>query len=265
MIEAEGVSFAYRRPRRFREILRAPLGSSKNHLVLRGIDLQIDVGTRLAILGPNGVGKTTLLKLLGGMIYPDQGHVRAYALDTVVHSTQLRARVGYVLNEDRSFYWTLTGRENLKFFAALNDLHGGAASRQITDLLRGVGLTAAADKRVAEYSSGMRQRLAIARGLLHGPQVLLLDEPTRCLDPAGCAMIRSYLLEWAKESHDRILALTTNDLADVSLICTRYLTVSNGHIADDGPVCEGTAERIQKQAAPPKNERIHDGAQSQLA
>jgi ABC-2 type transport system ATP-binding protein len=247
MIEVYDVDFAYYTPKRYRELITHPFGRGHGRSVLEGVKIHLETGMSAALVGVNGAGKTTLLKLVGGMIYPTRGRVLVHGLDTMVDWRGLRKRVGYVINEDRSFHWRLTGRENLVFFAALGNLYGRAAAMRIDELLVFVGLGAAGDKRVGEYSSGMRQRLAIARGLLNDPDVLLLDEPTKSLDPAGGRMIRKALAEWASRSgRTRALIVATNDAEDVSAMCSVFYMISSGRVTFGGPVVDGTAEGIHR-------------------
>jgi len=253
MIEAVDVDFEYRRPRRYREMIAHPLRRGRGRPVLQGVGMRLEPGVSAAFVGVNGAGKTTLLKLVGGMIHPSRGRISVAGLDTVADAPRLRKQAGYVINEDRSFHWRLTGRENLSFFAALNDCYGDGAAVRIDALLEQVGLSGSGDKRVGEYSSGMRQRLAIARGLLNDPEVLLLDEPTKSLDPEGAQTLRRCLADWAKGSdRKRTVIVATNDAEDVLAMCAVYFVVASGRVSGVKAVMDralGTTHRWTAQAA----------------
>ena len=244
MINVEAVNMQYPIPKRYREYLLHPLRPLRRVEALNRVDLEIDDGDCVALVGPNGAGKTTLLKLLGGLLYPTRGVVKIDGLDTVRHNLSARRKVGLVINEERSFYWRLTGAENLEFFGVLDNLRGSSLRDRIAALLELVGLASAADKRVSGYSSGMRQRLAIARGLLADPEVLLLDEPTRSLDPLGADEIRRLIAGKIHTEKKRTLVVATNQLVDVVDLCTRLLVIHRGGIVSSTRVAKNTAEEI---------------------
>jgi ABC-2 type transport system ATP-binding protein len=241
MIRVETASMCYPIAKRYRDWLLHPWRPRRLAEALRDVDLTIEAGEHVALVGPNGAGKTTLLKLLGGLLYPTRGAVRVDGLDTASHNLHARRRIGLVINEERSFYWRLSGSQNLEFFGALENLRGRALEGRITALLDLVGLAGAADQRVAEYSSGMRQRLAIARGMLADPDVLLLDEPTRSLDPLGAIEIRRLIGGGIHQERSRTLVVATNQIADVSELCERLLLIHGGQIRVEAAV-EGKSE-----------------------
>lgn len=157
----------------------------RSERALDSVTLHVEAGSVVVLLGANGSGKTTLLKLVSSMLLPDAGHVQAGGYDTRTHGAAVRRQVGFAIASERSFFVRLTARENLEFFAALEDLSRAVSRRRIDELLALVGLDSRAAKLVREFSAGMYQRLAIARALLKRPSVLLLDEPSRSLDPAA--------------------------------------------------------------------------------
>ncbi|MCP3915096.1 MAG: ABC transporter ATP-binding protein [bacterium] len=230
MIALEDVTMRYPVPKRYREYLLHPLRAPRRVDALRDVSLQIGDGDRIGILGPNGVGKTTLLKLIGGLLYPSEGSVIIDGLDSTRDNRNARRKVGFVINEERSFYWRLTGIENLEFFGVLDNLPKRTLAARIPRLLDLVGLDDAGTKRVASYSSGMKQRLAIARGLLADPEILLLDEPTRSLDPIGAQSIRELIAGELHEQRRRTLVVATNSLADILQLCDRLNVLSDGRI-----------------------------------
>jgi ABC-type multidrug transport system ATPase subunit len=152
---------------------------------LRDVNLSLPAGSILVLLGPNGSGKTTLLRLISTMLLPDKGRVLVGGRDTRTDPQGVRRQVGFAFAAERSFFPRLTAAENLNFFAALDDIPRTQRPARIAAMLDRTGLSHAPDTLVMNFSSGMYQRLAIARALLKRPEVLLLDEPTRSLDPAS--------------------------------------------------------------------------------
>ena len=191
------------------------------------LDLVLPRGALLGILGPNGAGKTTFLKLLATLLSPDAGRLYVDGRDCAREGRRVRASVGLVTGDERSFYWRLTGRQNLAFFAALHDLDGSRARARIGELAGALGLNELLDARVDSYSTGMRQRLAIARGLLHDPDLLLLDEPTRSLDPEAAASLRDLISRLSSErGHTGVLV--THAPEEARALCTHIATMREG-------------------------------------
>ena len=166
------------------EILRHPL-QQPWATVLDGVSLEVRQGEIFGLLGPNGAGKTTLLKILCTLLLPTAGRATVNGYDVLGDPFRVRQQVGYCLNTERSFYYRLTGRQNLAFFATLNNLTSRVVPTRIEEVLEVVGLNGAAGSPFMTYSKGMQQRLGLARALLTDPAVLLLDEPTNGLDPGA--------------------------------------------------------------------------------
>lgn len=205
---------------------------------LRGVSFQVREGETIGLLGPNGAGKTTLLKTIATLIYPTGGRISLFGRDVSKHQNWARRQFGLVTCDERSFYWRLTGRQNLSFFACLYGLGGRQAHDRIEELLRILGLDSAADRPYLGYSSGMKQKMAIARGLLTNPRVALYDEPTRSLDPLSAHNIRTWIADnhqrWRRQA--RILA--TNQLREAELLCDRILILNKGAVIAEGTVSE---------------------------
>jgi ABC-2 type transport system ATP-binding protein len=201
------------------------------------ISLDIKEGEFFGLLGPNGAGKTTLIKLLCCLVLPSSGIARVFGHDIRKEEQAVKNLVGMVSSEERSFFWRLTGRENLQFFASLYHLSGLPAKKRIDELLNMVGLSNEGDIRFQNYSTGMRQKLAIARGLLSRPQVLFVDEPTRSLDPVSAQVVRRFFKENVSDE-GKTIVLATHNLNEAEQLCDRLAIMDHGHILALGTVQE---------------------------
>jgi heme ABC exporter ATP-binding subunit CcmA len=200
--------------------------------VLGGVDLTVEAGELVVLLGSNGAGKTTLLRVLATLLRPSGGRLTLFGEDASRRPPAARRRLGYVGHES-ACYPDLTGRENLEFHAELHAVPEPA--RRIDDLLRWAGLEDAARRPVRVYSRGMAQRLALARALLHDPDLLLLDEPLSGLDPAAVTRLATLLGELRRAGH--AIVLSTHDLDRVTGLATRVAMLHRGRIAwaQEGP------------------------------
>jgi ABC-2 type transport system ATP-binding protein len=196
-------------------------------VALDGLDLDVDRGEIVALLGPNGAGKSTLLRILGTTVLPDAGTATVGGADVVTDPVSARRRLGLMMGDEHAIYWRLTGDQNLRFFAALSGMSKAGAAARSRELLKALGLEEAADRRVLGYSSGMRTRLLLARALLTDPPLLLLDEPTRNLDPVAAAQFRDAAMGLAKGGGSGIL-FATHDLHEASSIASRVVVLSAG-------------------------------------
>jgi ABC-2 type transport system ATP-binding protein len=217
------------KPKRYIEYFLSPF-THKQITALNNISIEIQHGDSVAFLGSNGAGKTTLLKLIGGLLYPSQGSILVNGIDTIKHNIKARKNVGFVLNEERSFYWRLTGRQNLEFFGSLDNLYGQQLKNKIEALLGIVKLNESADELFAGYSSGMKQKLAIARGLLSDANTLILDEPTRTLDPIFAEEIKNILLERIHFNKEKTLLIATHRLEEAEALCNKICIMKKGQI-----------------------------------
>jgi ABC-2 type transport system ATP-binding protein len=197
---------------------------------LRGVTLTIGTGEFFGLFGPNGAGKTTLIRILSTLVIPVGGTARVLGFDVVRHAAQVRACIGLVFSNENSFYGRLTGRQNLEFFAALQNLPAPAARRRTAELLDLFGLTGAAEKPVQSYSTGMRQKLNVARALLHNPPILFLDEPTKGMDVLTAEALRTLLREELVGRHGKTVLLTTHDLQEMEQLCDRVGILEQGRI-----------------------------------
>lgn len=197
---------------------------------LRDVSFRVLQGEVLALLGPNGSGKSTTLKLISTVLLPDSGSVQVNASDTRKDAGQVRRQVGFALASERSFFPRLTTRENLDFFATLEDVPRSERRERVGLSLQMVGLEEHADKQVMKFSTGMHQRLAIARALVKQPRVLLLDEPTRSLDPAGASRFWSLIRQLAETGMTIILA--THNFSEAAAVADRVAVLQRGSLLD---------------------------------
>ncbi len=204
---------------------------------LFGISLEVAEGELFGLLGPNGAGKTTLMKILSTLVLPNSGRAAIFGHDVVREETEARRMVGLITADERSFYWRLTGRQNLLFFAALYQLHRREAEERVAELLELLDLTGAAGQRFQTYSTGMRQKMAIARGLLANPRVLLVDEPTRSLDPMSAQTVRAFLKEKIVRTGCTII-LATHQMAEAEQLCDRVAVLDRGRVLAMGTIRE---------------------------
>ena len=198
-------------------------------VALDGLDLTVAPGELLAVLGRNGAGKSTLMRILGTTVLPDAGTATVAGHDVVTAATAARRSTGLVLGDERSWYWRLSGRANLEFFAALYGLRRAAARRRVAELLDRLGLGEVADRRFDAYSAGMRSRLSLARALLGEPPVLLLDEPSRTLDPVVAVDLRALVTGLARDE-GRAVLWVSHDLHEVVAVADRVVVVAGGHV-----------------------------------
>lgn len=196
---------------------------------LDGISFTVDPGEIFGFLGPNGAGKTTTIKILTGQLRPTSGWARVAGCDVVTEREALKPQIGVVF-EHQNIYESLSARDNLIFAARLY----GVNTRLVDDALAQVGLSDRAKEKTKNYSNGMKQRLLIARALLHRPKVLFLDEPTRGLDPNVARAIRSFIAGLADQGVT--VFLTTHYMEEADRLCGRVAIIDGGHIvAMDSP------------------------------
>ena len=231
VISVRDVTMRFPIAKRYREIALHPFRPRRVRTALSGASLEVAPGDRIAVLGPNGAGKTTLLKLIGGLLLPTEGEISVGGFNTVRHNTAARRSAGFMFNEERSFFWRLSAVQNLEFFGALDDLRGADLRNRIRDLIHLVGLEAAGDKPVGEFSSGMKQRLALARGLIAEPHVLILDEPTRALDPLACEEMVELIMSRVYRDSGKTLLIATHRLEEALKLCNKVLVINSGRIA----------------------------------
>jgi ABC-type multidrug transport system ATPase subunit len=225
----ESVTKRFRhRPALFNWVGRERTGET---VALRDISFSAARGDVVALLGPNGSGKTTALKLISTMLLADAGSVRVGGFDAQREAGKVRRQVGIAVATERSFFPRLSARENLEFFAALDEVPRRDRPRRIDEVLRDTGLEEQADTLVMKFSSGMYQRLGLARALVKQPRVLLLDEPTRSLDAAATAHLWATISALAGQSATVFLA--THNFAEAAAVANRLLLLHRGKLLAD--------------------------------
>jgi ABC-2 type transport system ATP-binding protein len=199
---------------------------------VRGISFAVEPGELFGLLGPNGAGKTTTIKMLITLLIPTSGSAHVLGLDVVRQAREVRKRIGYVFGGERGVYERLSGYDNLRYFAELYGVPAREQKKRIEGLLELVGLKDREHERAEGYSRGMKQRLHVARGLLHDPEVLFLDEPTIGLDPVGAREIRATIASLTEAG--KTVLLTTHYMFEADALCDRIAVISKGNIVAEG-------------------------------
>ncbi|MEN3328592.1 MAG: type transport system ATP-binding protein [Acidobacteriota bacterium] len=214
--------------RRLRAFFRRPLNDPVE--ALRDVSFEVETGEIFGLIGRNGAGKTTLTKIVATLVQPTTGSVAVNGHDSVSNDEHVRRQIGLSTAEERSFYWRLTSEQNLLFFARLHGLSDRVAKQRIKEVFSKLELDEVARRRFGELSTGNKQRLAVARALLASPPVLLLDEPTRSLDPLAAARMRELIQSLANQDPPVTILLTSHNLAEVETLCARVAIISRGRI-----------------------------------
>lgn len=192
----------------------------------------IPEGELFGLLGPNGAGKTTLVRCIATLLIPDQGSIKILGKDIATHSLQCRRQLGLLTSGERSLYWKLSARDNLKFFAALYGLDNKERDKRIDYLMELLELKDVQHERIEKYSSGMKQKISLARALIHNPQVLLLDEPTLGLDPQFARFLRNFIKTTLNHEQKKTILLTTHYMDEADELCERIAFINHGKIVD---------------------------------
>jgi ABC-2 type transport system ATP-binding protein len=197
---------------------------------LEGVSLQVARGAIHGLIGPNGSGKSTLLRILATLLLPSTGQAFVAGRDVTAAPVLSRRQLGFSTGEERSFYWRLTGRQNLDFYAALHQVPHPA--RRVTEILQQFDLTGVADRPVSTYSQGMLRRLGLARALLHRPAILLLDEPARSIDHAARDQLHGILKTLRAEKETAVL-IATHDLEEAADLCDAVTVLRAGRVVEE--------------------------------
>jgi ABC-2 type transport system ATP-binding protein len=232
--------------RHLRRVYRATIGvfrrKTKEVVAVDDISFDVQPGELFGLLGPNGAGKTTTVKMLTTLLIPTSGTARVLGHDVVKQADAIRPRIGFIFGGERGLYWRLSGVDNLRYFASLYHVAPAVSKKRIPYLLELVGLADRGQEKVEGYSRGMKQRLHVARTLLHDPEVLFLDEPTIGLDPVGAREVRQVIRNLQAEN--KTILLTTHYMFEADALCQRIAVIDHGRIvALDTP--EGLKRHVQ--------------------
>ncbi len=225
----------------------APWSRGGRKTALAEVSFSCPAGKVTCLLGPNGAGKTTIIKILAGLVLADGGEASVLGIPLEHAPLSLRARVGVCTPNERSFYWRLTGRQNLLFFASLCNLRGRERRERVEEALRDVEFEEQADKPFRLYSTGMRQKMALARALLSRPEVLLLDEPTAHLDPLVRSNVQRIIAEKLVGQRRATVLLCTHDLHEAQALGQHLVMLHNGRVLVEGSL---DALRARMRVAP---------------
>lgn len=205
--------------------LQRSFGSQK---AVDGLTFTVQAGEVFGLLGPNGAGKTTTVRLLNGILPPSAGSARIFELDPATQGEQVRRRTG-VLTETPSLYERLSARDNLAFFATLHEIPASDLDRRVDEMFAFFELSSRADDKVETFSKGMKQRLALARALIHKPPLLFLDEPTSGLDPEAAQQVNDLIASLSRASGQTVV-LATHNLVEAQRLCDRVAIMNRGRI-----------------------------------
>lgn len=201
-----------------------------------GITFRVEQGEVFGLLGPNGAGKTTCVRLLNGILPPSGGTMRVFGFDPATQGEQIRCKTG-VLTETPALYERLSARENLRFFGTLAEIPEAGLSQRVDEMLSFFDLSARGDDKVETFSKGMKQRLALARALIHQPPLLFLDEPTSGLDPEAAQQVNDLIADLSRRNGQTVV-LATHNLLDAQRLCDRVAILNKGRILAIGSLAE---------------------------
>jgi ABC-2 type transport system ATP-binding protein len=215
-----------------KRIYRAHIGvfkrSIKEVVAVEDVSFEVQTGELFGLLGPNGAGKTTTVKMLTTLLIPSAGSARVAGFDVVRQANQVRKRIGFIFGGERGLYWRLSGDDNLRYFASLYGVDPTVSKKRIQYLMDLVGLKGRGNERVGGYSRGMKQRLHVARTLLHDPDILFLDEPTIGLDPVGAREFRTVILNL--QSEKKTILLTTHYMFEADALSDHIAIINKGKV-----------------------------------
>lgn len=219
---------------------------------LENVNLKINQGELFCLVGPNGAGKTTLIKILSTLILPTQGTAKVNGYDILKEPTPVKKSIGLVSSEERSFYWRLTGRQNLEFFSCLYGLPPKNAKQRINEILWLLKLEEEGKDKFQNYSTGIKQKINIARALIHNPPILFIDELTKSLDPLTAEQLRKFIKEKLVKELKKTILLATHNLREAETIADRIAIIDSGKI-----IAQGTVEELKEKTQTKNLEEIY--------
>jgi ABC-2 type transport system ATP-binding protein len=240
VVQAVGLTKRFPLRRGLKETILHPFDRGAT-TVVSDVSFSANAGEFLGLLGPNGAGKTTLLKMLSTLIIPDAGSATVEGYDVVRDGAAVRSLVAPCLAMERSLYHRLTARQNLEVYADLQGLKRSERAARVEDALRAVSLSDTGEKLVGQFSSGMLQRMLIARALLTRPRLMLLDEPTRSLDPISAREFRAFLREELAQERGCAVILATHNAEEAFELCDRVAVLNKGRL-----LASGIASRLSR-------------------
>lgn len=239
-------------------------GNLPRRSAIECLNLRIYPGELFGLVGANGAGKSTILRMLAGLVTPDNGRCWVNGFDVAVHPVRARRQIGLSTGDERSFYFRLTARDNLRYFGSLAGVPRGELNARIREVATAVDLQDDLDRRFDRYSAGMRQRLGIARALLANPPVILFDEPTRAVDPLHAAAIRRFMREELIGRRGKTIVLATNLLEEAWELCNRVAILRQGRIVALGSPKELSAAHMSCQKYTISLDRVDDALLARL-
>lgn len=206
---------------------------------VQDLTFNVKTGTIFGLLGPNGAGKSTTIKMMNTLLLPSSGELEVLGYDIYTEEKAIRKKIGFLYGGETGLYWQLSGRDNLRYFGSLFKIPANVLEERISFWLERLGLTDAQHQLTMRYSKGMKQRLHIARTLIHDPELLFMDEPTLGLDPEGTKDLREIMLELKKQG--KTIILTTHDMEEAEELCDEIAFIMEGKL-----ITKGTIEELQE-------------------
>lgn len=206
----------------------------KNKLAVDSINFTVNNGEIVGLLGENGAGKTTTLRLLGTMLKPTGGTAKINDFDILKDDSKVRSQIGILFGGEVGLYDRLTARENIEYFALLNGMSKIDARKSIDYLVKNLEMGEYIDKRVGKFSRGMKQKVAIARSIVHEPSVMLFDEPTTGLDVSASKIVQEFILKC--KTQNKSIIFSSHSMAEVEKLCDRIIIIHKGKIVEDGNI-----------------------------
>lgn len=233
VLEAYNLKKTYFKDRPLYKQILLPFVRGEEVKALDSVSICIESGELLGVVGPNGAGKTTLLKILADLLEPDEGKVSICGQMLSKKGRQIREMIGYVSSDERNFFWRLTGRENLEFFARLYGLSALQAKKRAAKLIGEFSFEKKADQLFRDYSAGMKKKVSVMRALMHEPCLLLMDEVTNSLDQCSSKIVKDMTRSYVSNKKDCAAIWSTHRCEEISEICDKVVTINSGKIISE--------------------------------